>query len=158
MNQEEYSHYLAKASQLCARKEKCEQDIRQKFIQWGIHDQDQDRLIEQLKDSDFINHQRYAVAFARDKMRFNHWGINKITYALRNKNIEDLYIQHSINQLPKQQYDAILLEELEKKRPRIKAQNAREKKNKLCQFLIQKGFEHGKVFELVEKKLKEYED
>ena len=155
MNEEEYKHYFAKISQLCARKEKCAQDIRKKLMQWNIPEEDGEKLVEQLKQLDFINHQRYAIALARDKMRFNHWGRKKIAYALHAKNIEEKYIQEALETLPDEQYDNILENELNKKMKSLKGSDQHQLKNKLCQYLIQKGFESGKVFELVNEKIRE---
>jgi len=158
MTEEEYNNYLAKASRLCARNEKCEQDLRSKLFQWGISEENGEKIIEELKKSAFINHQRYAQSFARDKLRFNHWGKKKISYALRGKGIEEHHIQEALEQIPQQQYDNILREELDKKDLSIKTADSGERKNKLARFLLQKGFESGKVFEFVDLRMKERDD
>lgn len=155
MTQEEYNNCLAKASQLCAKNEKCEQDLRKKIYQWGITDEYAEKIIEELKKSDFINHQRYALAFARDKLRFNHWGRKKIAYALKSKGIEEPFIREALEQIPEDQYNHILQEELLKKDHSLKTTEPGERKNKLCQFLLQKGFESGKVFEFVNIRMQE---
>ncbi len=153
MTDEQYQNYLSKASRLCARNEKCEQDIRKKLNQWGVENEEVRNIIHELKDSGFIDHQRYASAFVRDKVRFNHWGRNKIAHALRAKNIEEPVISEALEQISPQQYEKALLEEMEKKNRTIKSSDQRERRNKLIQFLLQKGFEYGKVFELVDEKM-----
>lgn len=155
MTEEEYNHYFTRVSQLCALKEKCEQDVQKKLMQWNIPEEVREKLLEQLKQLDFINHQRYATAFALDKLRFNHWGRKKIAYALHAKNIEEKYIQEALEALPDQQYENILENELDKKIKTLKGNDHNQLKNKLCQYLIQKGYESGKVFESVNKKIQE---
>src|SRR6056297_364860 len=155
MTEEEYSNYMAKASRLCARNEKCEQDLRKKLFQWGVSDTDGEKIIEELKKSGFINHQRYALSFTRDKLRFNHWGKKKIAFALRSKGIEEPYVREALDQIPEEQYTNILQEELRKKDLSLKTRDPMERKNKLSQFLLQKGFESGKVFELVDSRMRE---
>ena len=155
MTQEEYNNYLAKASQLCAKNERCAQDLRKKIFQWGIPDHYGEKIIEELKKSDFINHQRYALAFARDKLRFNHWGKKKIAYALRAKDIEDSFVREALEEIPVDQYNHALREELLKKDHALQTTDPGERKNKLCQFLLQKGFESGKVFEFVNIRMQE---
>jgi regulatory protein len=155
MTEEEYKRYFARLSQLCARNEKCEQDLRKKLMQWSIPEEDSEKLLDQLKQLDFINHQRYANAFARDKLRFNHWGRKKIAYALKAKNIEENHIQDALETLSDSQYENILENELEKKIKNLKTNDQNQLRNKLCQYLIQKGFESGKVFELVNEKIRE---
>ena len=158
MKEEEYRKYLSRASRLCAGKEKCKQDILKKVAQWGLDTDTGERIIDDLKKANFIDHQRYAEAFARDKLRFNHWGRRKIEYALRSKNIEDIHIQHALDNLPEEQYHSILLDELEKKHQSIKTNDLQERKSKLCQFLLQKGFESGKVFEFVDYRLRQIDN
>ncbi|HKL38516.1 MAG TPA: regulatory protein RecX [Bacteroidales bacterium] len=155
MTEEEYNHYFARISQLCALKEKCEQDVQKKLMQWKIPEEEIEKLLDSLKQLDFINHQRYASAFARDKLRFNHWGRKKIAYALHAKNIEEKYIQEAMEALPDQQYENILENELDKKLKKLKVDDQNQLRNKLCQYLIQKGFESGKVFEFVNEKIRE---
>ena len=155
MTEEEYNNYMAKAGSLCAGNEKCEQDVRKKLFQWGISDTNAEKIIEELKESDFINHQRYATSFTRDKLRFNHWGKKKIAYALKNKDIEDPYVREALEQIPEEQYDNILQEELRKKDLALKTSDPRERKNKLSRFLLQKGFESGKVFEFIDSRMRE---
>jgi regulatory protein len=155
MTEEEYKKYFARLSQLCARNEKCEQDIQKKMMQWDIPQEDGEKLIDQLKQLDFINHQRYSTAFARDKLRFNHWGRKKIAYALYAKNIEEKYIQQALEALSDEQYETILEKELDKKIKSLKVNDQNQLRNKLSQYLIQKGFESGKVFEFVNEKIRE---
>ena len=157
MTDEQYKYYLSKASQICAGKEKCSQDIRNKLMQWGVEKQDGERILMELINSDFINHQRYARAYAKDKLHFNHWGKNKITYALRTKNIEEGLIQEALQQLPQEQYESALRDEMEKKDRALKTKDIGQRKNKLLQYLLQKGFEYGKVFEFVNTKIEEHQ-
>ena len=151
----DYNTILSKAQRLCSKSEKCESDLRKKFYQWEISEQDAIDIIQHLKEHDFINHQRYALSFANDKLKFNHWGKKKIEYALRLKNIEDPYIQEAINTISGKEYDRILQKEIEKKTKTLKNSDQIDKKNKICNYLLQKGFESGKVFEFVENKLKD---
>ena len=158
MTDEEYKNYLSRASRLCAGKERCEHDIHKKLTDWGLDQQTRERIVVSLRESNFIDHQRYANAFARDKLRFNHWGRKKIAYALKSKNIEEAYIQEALDHIPARQYEAILKDELEKKNQSLKTNNIQERRNKLCNFLLQKGFESGKVFEFVDDRLREMDN
>jgi regulatory protein len=157
MNEETYQYYLSKASRVCAQNERCEHDIRKKLSQWEVPAEIHDRIIDDLKKSHFINHPRYIYAFVRDKMRFNHWGKKKISHALQAKNLEQQLIREALEEIPDEQYDSALWEELNKKDRSIKTQDIRERKNKLCRYLLQKGFEYGKVFDFVDKKMEERE-
>ena len=150
----DYNEMLVKAQRLCAKSEKCAFDIRKKLQQWEASEQDTENAIDNLQTSGFIDHKRYARAFTRDKLKFNHWGRKKIEHALRLKNIEPKYIKEAIDAISEETYMTILKEEIEKKDKTFKNTDYLQRKNKICNYLLQKGFESGKVFELIENKLK----
>ena len=150
----DYNEMLVKAQRLCAKSEKCAFDIRKKLQQWEASEQDIEKAIDHLQTSGFIDHKRYARAFTRDKLKFNHWGRKKIEHALRMKGIESSCIEEALNTISEETYNAILREEIEKKDKTCQNRDYLQRKNKICNYLLQKGFESGKVFELVENKLK----
>jgi regulatory protein len=153
MNKEEFNIFLGKAKNLCSKSEKCADDIYKKNRNWKLKSTDLEEIIKILKDEDFINHQRFARAFAHDKLKFNHWGKKKIEYALKMKTIEENFIQEAIDSLDDETYQNIINEEISKKHKSLKDKDKTTQKHKLIQFLVQKGFEYGKVFELVDNRL-----
>ena len=44
----------------------------------GNRDNDIARIIEMLKKENFINEERYAIGFVKDKFNYNKWGKIKI--------------------------------------------------------------------------------
>lgn len=140
---------LIKAQNLCAVQEKCIYDIKQKFHQWGLNNNDFDELITNLTDDDFINEERYAVAFAKEKFRLNKWGKLKIKFALKQKNIPELFIKKALDEIPLQDYDHILEKELIKKQKSLKDTDQYTIKTKLIRYANSKGFENGKIFDMV---------
>ena len=81
---------LSKAQALCAKQEKCEFDIRKKLYDWKLDVKEHDKVINELKKDKYIDDQRYAIFFAKDKFNFGKWGKIKIEFALKQKCI--LYI------------------------------------------------------------------
>src|SRR6056297_1998380 len=146
---------LEKAENLCAKKEKCIEDIKQKFYRWGINTSDSETLIASLVNDKFIDEARYATAFTKEKFRFNKWGKIKIEYALKQKNIPEDYIHKALNQIPLSEYNKVLEKELLKKRKSIKDTDQYTIKSKLIRFAVSKGFENGKVFDMVNSMIKE---
>ncbi|HSH51755.1 MAG TPA: regulatory protein RecX [Bacteroidales bacterium] len=140
---------LEKARYLCAQKEKCIEDIKQKFYQWGINKNDFEPLITSLIEDTFIDEERFAKAFAKEKFRFNKWGKVKIEFALKQKNIPENYIQKGLNEIPLHEYHQVLEKELIKKLKSLKDADEYTIKSKLVRFAISKGFENGKVFDMV---------
>ncbi|MEE4196558.1 MAG: regulatory protein RecX [Bacteroidales bacterium] len=146
---------LDKAQYLCAQKEKCVEDIKQKLFQWGVNKNDFDSIIERLIEEKFIDEERYAKAYVKEKFTFNKWGKIKIEYALKQKKIPDQYIQYALDDIPENEYTQTLEKELIKKRKSIQDTNEHTIKSKLIRFAVSKGFENGKVFDMVNSMIKE---
>ncbi len=155
MNQEEFDIVLTKAKNLCAKSEKCADDIYNKNKTWKLPEEAIIKLINNLKEEGFINHKRYARAFANDKLRFNHWGRKKIHYALKSKHIEEDLIEEALAQIDDNVYTSVLKEEIKKKHKQLTNKDIRTKKQKIIQYLVQKGFEYGKVFDFIENEMRE---
>lgn len=90
---------------LCARSEQCTFDLRRKLRTWGLPAEDADRIIGELADSCFVDDNRYAAAFARDKVRFSGWGRNKIRAALIARRIPSAMISEAIESIEGQDYE-----------------------------------------------------
>ncbi len=149
MDDSEYKNILAKMCNLCARGEKCEFDIIQKLLKFEIDEDSQQKIIEYLKDNNYINNQRYADAFANDKFKFNKWGKLKIRQNLKFKKIENIYIDKSLSSLEYDDYKITLLNILMKKRKQIKDKNELVVRQKLLSHAVSKGFEMDLVLELI---------
>ena len=127
---------------LCSRAEKCTFDIQKKLTEWEIADGDARQIIEELQVQRFLNDERFAVIFARDKFRFNHWGKVKIAYHLKNKNIEQKIIFDALDEIGDDEYFEKLTEMLKQKSRSVKGASDYEKKAKLIRFAQGRGFEY----------------
>ena len=76
---------LHRAAALCSSAEHCTADIREKLARWGVTEADSCTIIDRLVQERFIDEQRYAVAFVKDKFRFSGRGRIKMRYALQQK-------------------------------------------------------------------------
>jgi len=140
---------LQKAQSLCAMTEKCDADIRKKLFDWKLPDKDHDKIIESLKNDNFIDEKRYAILFAKDKFRYNKWGKIKIDFALKQKKISSENIKLALEEIPEKEYEELLKNELVKKIKVLKETNEYTIKSKLMRFASSRGFESGKVFDMV---------
>ena len=147
---------ILKAQILCAGQEKCIFDIRKKLFDWKLPTKDHDTVIELLIKDQFINEQRYTLFFAKDKFRFNKWGKIKIEYTLKQKNIAYEYIKSALDEIPEMEYDKLLENELIKKIKAIKDKDEYTIKSKLVRFATSRGFENGKVFDMVSTIIEKY--
>ena len=84
---------------MCATAEHCESEIREKCRNYGLDEAAAERIVAALKRDKFIDEGRFAVAYVRDKARFNGWGPIKIGMAMREKGIESTRIEDSMEEI-----------------------------------------------------------
>ena len=95
---------MEKARKYCAYQERSIFDVKSKLNSWNLSENIVSEIILKLKKEDFINEDRFALAFATGKLRNNKWGRNKISYALAQKRVPDLTIQIALNSLDEDEY------------------------------------------------------
>lgn len=135
-----------KAAAICSRSETCTCDIQAKLKIWGLDEDDSMAVINQLKDEKFIDDERFARAYVKDKFRFNQWGRQKIAYMLKSKNISSEIMELAFEEIETDTYSDKLLQILTDKEKTIKAKDQYDKRNKLMRFAMGKGFESGKIY------------
>ena len=141
--------YLQKAQNLCSKKEICCFDIKRKQKSWELSNQDINTIIDNLIENNFIDETRYSEAYANDKFRFNKWGKVKIQYELKKRNISSADINNALLQIDETEYITTLKELLKKKSALIKNTEKFKKKQKLIQFIINKGYEPDMVYKII---------
>lgn len=140
---------LNKAMAMCAAREMCLSDIRSKLHSWGVKDDDAEKILAALVRGKFIDEERYAVAFVKDKFRYNKWGKIKTGQALRMKRINDEVIRKALDSIDNVEYLDLLKRIVEKQRKTVKAKNQYDLKGKLLRHCLSKGFESHLVYDLL---------
>lgn len=140
---------LSKMMKYCAYQERCHFEVEQKLYDWGFYFEDKDNIILQLMHENFLNEERFAIAFVRGKYKIKKWGRIKIRYELKQKKITDNLIKIALKAIDYQLYMQNLMELAEKKSKLIKEKNTYIKKQKLAQYLVQKGYETDLVWDVV---------
>ena len=138
----EQEAYLQLAA-LCAQAEHCEQEMRDKMKRWEIDATTQDSIIARLVKERYIDNERYARAFVKDKIRYNKWGRRKVQQALWMKRIDDDIQRRVLDEIDEKEYLDVLIPLLKQKRKTIKAQNEYELNQKLVRFALSRGFDFG---------------
>lgn len=131
---------LNKAAAYCSMAEHCTSEVRDKLNAWGM-EQHADPVIARLTKEGFINENRYAQSFAKEKIRFNHWGRTKVVQALRLKGIHSTVIREAIDAFDEDEYEEILRQVIQSKARTVKARSEYEKNGKLIRFALSRGFE-----------------
>lgn len=124
----------------CNKAERCSGDLRTKMKRWGADDETIQRIIVQLRTRNFFDDTRFAHAYAHDKSTFGKWGIQKIRMYLRAKGIEQSIIQDALSDLDVSETLENIQVLASRKWPSIKGKSPYERKAKLMQYLLRKGF------------------
>ena len=135
----EQEAYLQLAA-LCAQAEHCQQEMRDKMRRWEMVPEVQERVIARLVKERYIDDERYARAFVKDKIRYNKWGRRKVQQGLWTKRIDDDIQQRVLDEIDDEEYLAVLKPLLAQKRKSIKAQSDYELNQKLVRFALGRGF------------------
>ena len=136
-----------KAEAYCAMSEHCTDDVCRKLEQWGAPLAAYESILEHLKKEKYVDDARYAIAFVKDKYRFNQWGRMKIVQALRLKQIPSVEINQALEEIDDTEYSDILMSVIRRKLPTIKAVNGYERKGKLVRFAAGRGYEVEKILQ-----------
>lgn len=134
---------------LCARCEQAEGDLRKKLHDWGLSASDANAVIARLKQEHYLDNERYARAYCRDKLRFNGWGRIKISYMLRGKGIEQEYIDAALAEIDEEQYVSILDDALASKAKTLQGKSPDQLRASLLRFAASRGFEPSIIFAAV---------
>ena len=135
----EQDAYLQLAA-LCAQAEHCEQEMRDKMKRWELDETVQNRIIDRLTKERYIDNERYARAFVKDKIRYNKWGRRKVQQALWMKRIDTSLQQQVLDEIDEKEYLDVLRPLLKQKRKSVKAQSDYELNQKLVRFALGRGF------------------
>ena len=127
-------------SALCARAEHCEYEMQEKMRRWQLPDDAQARVMQRLVSERYVDDNRYALAFARDKVKYNKWGRRKVEQALWQKRIADDIRQQVLDGIGDADYISVLRPLLQQKRRAVKARNDYELRMKLVKFALGRGF------------------
>ena len=136
----EQEAYLQLAA-LCAQAEHCQQEMRDKMRRWELDETVQNRIIDRLIKERYIDDERYARAFVKDKIRYNKWGRRKVQQALWQKHIDADIQQQVLDEIDEKEYLDILRPLLKQKRKSIKAESDYELNQKLIRFALGRGFD-----------------
>ena len=135
----EQEAYLQLAA-LCAQAEHCQQEMRDKMRRWELDEIVQNRIIDRLIKERYIDDERYARAFVKDKIRYNKWGRRKVQQGLWQKRIDADIQQRVLDEIDEKEYLDVLRPLLKQKRKSIRAANDYELNQKLARFALSRGF------------------
>ena len=97
---DEMEKVLDRMRNLCSRREYCRSDIMKKVLTALDGDRAAaEKVLDVLVAEKYIDEQRYASAFARDKASLAGWGGTKIRYMLASKGIPRDIVEHALEDI-----------------------------------------------------------
>jgi len=133
---------LRKAREFCAYQERSHAEVRDKLYGFGLQTDEVHELMAQLISENFLNEERYAIAFAGGKFRMKGWGKAKIKQALKQHGVSDYCIKLALKEINADDYWEKLRKIADAKWALLaKENNAFIRQAKLKTFLMQKGYE-----------------
>lgn len=135
----EQEAFLQLAS-LCANAEHCQHEMLEKMRKWELTEAVQARVMARLVKERYVDDERYARAFVKDKIRYNKWGRRKVQQALWLKRIDDAIQQTVLDEISDEEYLKVLKPLLKQKTKSIKAESDYERNQKLVRFALSRGF------------------
>jgi regulatory protein len=139
--QYDFKSALHRAATLCSRQELCTQSIRDKLRNWNVGQDDAEKIIRKLQQEKFLDDNRYAGFYARDKFRLNGWGRVKIAHMLRQKGIGEADIEQALALIDEETYFQSCLDLIRSKSAALHEKNEFIRKGKLFRFAAGRGFE-----------------
>ncbi|MBI5372828.1 MAG: RecX family transcriptional regulator [Sphingobacteriales bacterium] len=145
---------LQKLKHYCAYQERCHSEVKEKLYSLGVWKKDQDEIISTLIEENYLNEERFALAFAGGKWRVKHWGRVKIKYELKQKQVSDYCIKKALKQIEEEEYLTVLRKLAEERYASLKSDQYLVRKKKTMDHLMARGFETELVRQVVEKEMK----
>lgn len=142
---------LQKLKHYCAYQERCHSEVRKKLYLLGVWKKDHDEILATLIEENYLNEERFAIAFAGGKFRMNHWGLAKIKQALKLKQVSSYSINKALSGIDKKEYRKTAEKLATKKYASLKTEQHLIRKKKTMDYLVAKGYEWELTKELVEK-------
>ncbi len=132
---------LQKLKHYCAYQERSHSEVKEKLYSLGVWKKEHDGIIAALIEGDYLNEERFAIAFSGGKFRIKHWGRVKIKYELKQKQVSEYSIKKALKQISEEDYFAVLKKLADEKYISLKNEQYLIRKKKTIDYLVQKGFE-----------------
>jgi regulatory protein len=144
-----YTAAKLKAESYCAYQERSQQEVRDKLYAWGLHSTEVENILVDLIQENYINEERFALAYAGGKHRIKKWGKLKIQQGLKLKGVSNPLIKIALDAIDMDEYFANLEEVLKKKAATVKHEDAFKRKNALVNYAIGRGYETSLIIEIL---------
>ena len=132
---------FVRISSWCSYQERSQQETRRKLQQMGISKKEAEEIIAKLISENFLNEERFALAFAGGRFRIKHWGRNKIRAALRMHNVSNANLENALASLPSEEYERAISLAIDKKMKLMPFADRHRRYHAVMSYAVSRGFE-----------------
>src|ERR1044071_6685667 len=132
---------LQKLKHYCGYQDRSHAEVISKLYELGVRKTEHGEIIATLIEENYLNEERFAIAFAGGKFRMKQWGRIKIKYELKQKQVSEYNIKKALKQANEEDYLKTLDKLAEEKYSTLKSEQWLTRKKKTIDYLMQKGFE-----------------
>ncbi len=145
-----------KLERYCAYQERCHKEVVSKLKEMCMIPEAIDQIVAHLILENYLNEERFAKSFARGKFTIKKWGRNRIINELKLRNISNYIIQAALQEIDGKDYARTLDTLAKKKAKQLTGKSPQEKRRKLANYLLYRGWENHLVYDKIEYLLKEH--
>jgi regulatory protein len=138
-----------KIKQFCSYQERSHREVTEKLYSFGLYKKDVEILLSQLIEENYLNEERFAIAFAGGKFRMKQWGRVKIKYELKQKGVSTYCVSLAMKEIEEETYLETLKSLVTKKWESLKGEQYLNRQSKTTAYLLQKGFEQNLIIEAI---------
>ena len=136
---------LSRLQRYCTYQDRCHIEVERKLTEMRMIPQAKEQIIMSLIEDDYLNEERFALAFVKGKFRIKNWGRIRLKAELKKRKISKYLIKSALEQISEKDYLFTFEELANRKANSIKADSILLKKTKLADYLIYRGWESSLV-------------
>ena len=140
---------LQKLEYYCSYQERCHIEVSEKLRSFVLNQEEKDKIIVHLIESNFLNEERFASLFSISKFHQKKWGKIRIKNELKARRISDYLVTKALKEIPSEEYEMTFETLAEKHWETITEKNSAKKRKKFCDYLLRKGWESERIYEKV---------
>jgi regulatory protein len=123
--------------------------VKEKLYELGVSKKDHDEIMAALIEENYLDEERFAIAFAGGRFRMKQWGRNKIKYELKQKQVSEYSIKKALKEINEDDYLKVLKKLATEKYQALKNEQYLVRKKKTMDYLMQKGYEPDSILGII---------
>jgi len=153
---------ILKLERFCAYQERSQKQVEEKGRKLGLSQTQINLAMVELIQSNFLNEERFAMAYVKGKVNIKGWGKNKLILGLKRAGLSQSLINKALLTVGEEKNEKALNIQLRKKLKSLFKNDYKvdlilegeerlefETRNKVVRFLIGKGFEYDEINEVL---------